>query len=234
MTHQRFVLTGRTIWEAASEAATPVYLAGPRLYTIGTIGGVVAPFGEWHLQGLMGGAWAHPIRVLHGWSLELQQGDDARALVADSCDLFGSHVVRHYVTPVLELDWTEFVPDEHAALAGFVDVRNPGPHDVSGRLGIRAELDLRGCWFGGWAVPELHAETRDDVLVVTGAGRPFAQRAAALAAGTDAQWTVTGTTATASLDFTLPAGSAVRIPISLAVSHAGGPQEAMQLAFQVR
>ncbi|HEU5086685.1 MAG TPA: glycosyl hydrolase family 65 protein, partial [Roseiflexaceae bacterium] len=185
-------------------------------------------------QGLMGGAWAHPIRVLHGWSLELQQGDNTWPLVADSCDLFGSHVVRHYVTPVLELNWTEFVPDEYAALAGFVDIRNSGSQGFAGRLGIRAELDLRGCWFGGWAVPELHAETRDDVLIVTGAGQPFAQRAAALAAGTGAQWTVTGTTATASVDFTLAAGSAIRFPIALAVSHAGGPQEAMRLAFQVR
>jgi hypothetical protein len=218
MTLQRFHLAGTT-WEAESDARAPLFLSGPHLYLIGTIGGVVVPFGEWHIQGKMGGAWAHPLRVLHGWSLGLAHGDGtAEALTAGACDLFAAHAVRHMQSGPITLTWTEFVPDEHPALLGLVALHNAGAEPWRGALELRAELDMRGCWFGGWETPELRIERAGAALCATGASAPFAGRAAAIDAGEQAEWHAEVGTARARIALTIAPGQQAHAVFALAES----------------
>jgi hypothetical protein len=233
MTRQRFHL-GNDSWEAEAAPTTPVYLAGGPMYTISSIGGVIQPYGDQHIKGNMGGAWAHPLRVLHGWSLALDTVEGITPLDhADVCDLYGSHITRHYAVAGLQLSWTEYVVEGRPALASIITVRNCGTVAWDGALLVQAELDLRGCWFGGWnaTLPLTHAD--GSLLTVTGDGLPFAGRASAISVMPDATWSVAKNLATARILLTLAPGQERQITLGLGVAHTGSVGAAGELAWNV-
>jgi glycogen debranching enzyme len=234
MTLQRFHL-GDTSWEAESDPATPVYLAGPPMYLICSVGGGIHPYGDEHLVGKMGGAWAHPVRVLHGWSGAVEENGTTVSLdLAARCDLYGSHLIRHHQASDLIVEWCEFVADELPALTAQITLRNGSSRPWSGNLLIHAELDLRGCWFGGWGSDEPAIHTSGALLTASGTAGHFAGRAAAFLADPLTTWQVAEQRASAHIPVRLGAGEERRFVLALAVAHAGGAEAAIELARRVR
>jgi hypothetical protein len=234
MTLQRYTAGGDP-WEAEANPATPVFLSGPHLYTITSIGGEIRSYGTEHIRGKMGGAWAHPMRVLHGWALALETTAGTLPLeAAPRCDLFASHVTRHYSTGQLAVRWTEFVADEAAALLSIVSVENTGAAAWQGSLVVRAEADLRGCWFGGWE-PAQTGVTGGAALLLAAPNGPYAGRAAALATHPASVWQAREDGGLTNIPLALNPGEACDIAVCLFVSHtdaAGAPLEAARFAAE--
>ncbi|MFO7169103.1 MAG: glycosyl hydrolase family 65 protein [Chloroflexota bacterium] len=228
MTLQRY-FAGDAVWESDGDSAAPVYLAGPYMYYITTVGGQVCAFGAEHLHGKMGGAWAHPLRLLHGWSLALEMGAETTPLEdAPHCDLFASHVTRRFACGPLAVTWTEFVAEDAAALVALVEVTNGGADLWDGALVVSAEIDLRGCWFGGWenAVPQFEL---GEVLLATAPNGPYLGRGLALGSSPAAVWRIEGAHATARLPISLAPGETRTLAVCAAADHTA-PLAAAELA----
>jgi hypothetical protein len=232
MTLQRYTVGGAT-WEAEVDPATPVFLSGPQLYTIASVGGAIRSYGAEHIRGKMGGVWAHPLRVLHGWALALETTAGQLPLeAAPRCDLFASHVTRYYTTGQVAVQWTEFVAQEAAALLGIVRVENVDATVWEGALVLRAEADLRGCWFGGWEPAQTHI-AGGDALLLSAPNGPYAGRAAALAAHPPQMWQAREDGGLTSIALRLAPGEACSITFCLFVTHSGpasAPVEAARFA----
>ena len=232
MTKQHLYLP-TTVWHADSPPETPAFLAGPQLYYVTTIGGAVCGFGDEHLVGRMGGAWAHPLRLLHGWSLTLRDAAGIRQLdAADDCELYGSHLVRRFAVDGLAVGWTEFVAAgtlAAPALVGVVEIHNSAEAPWSGSIELRAELDLRGCWMSGWeaALPEASGET---VLTYAAENGPYAGRSIALGAHPAVGWALADGVASADFPLALAADGRATIAFVLAAAHSGGRAAAGALA----
>jgi hypothetical protein len=218
MTIQRYHLAGAT-WEAASPPDTPLFLAGPQLYTLTTVGGAVRPFGEWHLPGNMGGVWSHPLRALHGWSLALARNSTTYALdSAIACDLHGSHATRHFNIESLTVNWTEFAAQDAPALLSVIAIRNDGGAAWAGTLTLRVEAELRGPWFGGWEAAQTQVEPTG-TLRITAANGPYVGRAVAVAASQPGEWRSAGDSARVTLPITLAPGETHSLAFALLVAH---------------
>ncbi|GAB4114442.1 MAG: hypothetical protein Fur005_44780 [Roseiflexaceae bacterium] len=234
MTNQTFRL-GAHAWQAEADPATPVLLAGPPMYVITSIGGGVHAYGDEHLQGQMGGVWAHPIRVLHGWQGQVSIGESTYPLdQAEACELFGSHLIRSFTTADLAITWTEFVTDELPALVARIQISNRSAHAVVGQFSLHATLDLRGCWFGGWGACDPAPNEHGALLTMRGSGKGLEGRAAAILAEASAAWLIDGTQAIARMPLRLEADEVADYTIVLAVAHAGGTEAATDLARRVR
>jgi Glycosyl hydrolase family 65, C-terminal domain len=232
MTLQRLHL-GEQIWERESSPETPAFLSSAPMYLICSIGGVVHPYGDEHLVGRMGGAWAHPMRVLHGWSLSIESQDALTPLApAQTCDLYGSHLTRHYRSAI-NISWTEFVVEARAALAGIITLHNPHDTAWEGALILHTELDLRGCWFGGWGAGETIIEKRGTQLMAVSSASSAAGHAAAVALKPAASWEISGATAQARIPIRLQPQQRIQCTIGLGVTHAGGVGTAADLAWEV-
>jgi hypothetical protein len=225
---QRYAVGGET-WESEADSGDPVYLAGPRLYFITTLGGGVRPFGDAHLVGAMGGAWAHPLRILHGWSLALESAGTVTSLDEPAhVDLGAAQITRRYTIGRLTVTWTELVAEESPALVGLVRLENGGSARWDGELIVRAEPDLRGCWFGGWEPAETQFVLGES-LMATAPNGPYAGRAAALATSPPATWRLDGDAALARLPLSLAAGESRELALCAAADHAS-PETALALA----
>lgn len=222
MTLQQYYI-GDALWEAESDPATPVFLSGRRLYSIVTIGGAVSPAGQWHIQGKMGGVWAHPLRVLEGWSLALDRDGKRVALErAARCELFGSHLVRHYAIGGLAIEWCEFAADDQPHYYTTILLRNETAAPVTATLWLEAESDLRFCWFGGIAPGEPELKT-NPTGVSWSAPDTYAGATVTLASMTPARWQVEGRVARAAFPVNLAPGEALALQFRLAVQHNHAP-----------
>lgn len=222
MTLQRYFIDD-AVWEAESAPETPVFVSGKRIYAITTIGGATHPFGEWHLRGKMGGVWAHPLRVLDGWTLTLEAYGATTPLdQATSCDLFGAYITRRFMVGDLALEWTEFAAEEQPHYYATLLVRNEGALPVDATVVVRAEADLRFCWFGGVdpAEPALHILPDGVAWRAPGA---YAGVTAILSSATPAAWEVAGRVAQARFPLTLPPGEALALQWRLAVQRDDAP-----------
>jgi len=214
------------------ELGDPYIAAGDRAYVVGTQDGDFPDLG-WHTPGEMGGVWAHPIKLLDGWWLRVDDTwlDGARRFVA------GAHWGAHeYDLPDgLRVERREFAPDGEPAVVVRYTFRSP----VSRTLALRllARTDLQGVWLsdpGGYHDGYDHA-VYDDALgawacrddcnpwrVVVGARAPDP-------VGHDSGRDLWGPHETAgrgvsvALDYTLeaPAGVDVELEVVIAGSHTG-------------
>lgn len=152
---------GPVALEAPDARPAPYFLAGRKLYAIGTTNGALEPVGAEHLVGEMGGVWAHPVKFLNGWYLSIQDAAGHHNLL--HCTTFEGHlsdVVLFFEHTPLCLTRTDFVADEDAALFSLIEVVNNGARPWSGTLGFVAEVNILPAWFSGWEVGgiELQAE----------------------------------------------------------------------------
>ncbi len=225
MTLQRYYV-GDDVWEAEAGPETPVFLAGRHLYAIVTAGGAVRPFGEWHLRGKMGGVWAHPVRVLEGWSLALDVHGAVTPLDhAVICELFGSHATRRYVVAGIHVEWTEFAADDQPHYYATLLLRNEGDARVSAAVLLQAEADLRFCWFGGIAPAEPEMTVLANGVAWSAPG-PYAGVTVTLMSAAPASWASAGRFVTARFPLVLNPGEAIALQLRLAVQRDDAPAPA--------
>lgn len=226
MTQQRFSIQ-KTEWEANSDEHTPVFLASDQLYSVTTIGGGIHAFGAEHIRGKMGGVWAHPIRVLDGWTWAVQQQDMLQQLShASSCVLDGSHIMRHYSFGDLQITWTEFVAEGSATLISLVRLHNTGTQPWKGQLVLQAACDMRGCWFGGWETTMPRLSIHNNALCITGESAAYIGRAASIMLANPCSWQLEQQQAYASLPISLSGSETAEHRAALTVVHTGGVEAA--------
>lgn len=137
--------------DAGNGQPAPYFLSGKTLYAVGITNGTVEPIGAEHLVGEMGGVWAHPVKFLDGWDVAV---DDA-AGHADplQCTGFEGHlsdVTLRFEHELVQLERTDFVDDEHAALFSLLAITNTADARWSGTLSFAAQVNILPTWFSGW------------------------------------------------------------------------------------
>ncbi len=130
--------------------ADPYVTAGDRAYLIGTQDGDFPDLGD-HLPGEMGGLWAHPIKLLDGFWLQVDGRWLPPATAFHQGPLFNSHTFELSGLTITRRQW---VPDGLPALVVSFQVEGAPAHgDRELTLGLAAHTDLRPVWLGersGW------------------------------------------------------------------------------------
>jgi glycogen debranching enzyme len=218
VTLQRYFIDDN-VWESEATPTTPVFISGQRIYAITTIGGVRHPFGEWHLRDNMGGVWAHPLRILDGWALALEMDGIVAPLDhAVCCDLFGAYITRHFTVGTLTLEWTEFAVDDQPHYYATLLARNDGAAPVNATVLLRAEADLRFCWFSGVAPAEPEMRVLSDG-VAWRAADAYAGVTVTLVSASPAAWEISGRMAQARFPLIVQPGEALALQWRLAVQR---------------
>ena len=123
--------------------------AGNNLYSIGNQYGDFPPAG-FHVPGEMSGIWQHPIKLLDGFTLSIQDG--AKSIVLDKCDSFITYPLatqfKYDGADDLEIVRTDFVPDSLPVLAVEYQVRNKTNQPKEILLSLTADTDLSPVWLG--------------------------------------------------------------------------------------
>ncbi len=210
----------------AAAIAAPYILAGPQLYAIGYGSGMIAPIGDEHLVGEMGGIWAHPIKVADGLTLALQDADGNELPLADG--LFSQNPAEiswRWRSGDLSLSRRDRVLPGAPAYAALLEVSNEGKAAVSATLEVSARLKFLGCWFGGLE-GQGGAYNLSDVLIL---GHDELQPGWGIALGTPVPpktFTIEpeerGATARLRYAFSLEPGAVRSWPLLLTVSQQGG------------
>jgi len=150
-TVQQALRFGSVHLQAPNEQPAPYFLAGRKLYAVGTTNGALEPIGAEHLVGEMGGVWAHPVKFLDGWYLAVDDEQGRNDLL--DCISFEGHLsdvtLRFEHGPLL-LDRTDFVDDEHAALFSLLTITNTASTPWNGTLSFAALVNILPTWFSGW------------------------------------------------------------------------------------
>lgn len=154
MTKQRFVLEG-VDWRDTRDSATPYFLSNPRMYLVGSIGGEITSYGDEHLVGKMGGLWSHPMRIMHGWHVQINEQVLATATL---CTVYPHYVERVHNHAGLRLIVQESLHPNLPILSVQMQIHNGTPQEWQGTIAIEILADVRGCWFGG--MPESPSHNR--------------------------------------------------------------------------
>lgn len=102
----------------------------------------------WHISGEMGGVWAHPIKLLDGFWLEV----DGIWLTAASLCRIGPYWAEHeYEVADLHIVRHEWVPDDEPAVV--VRYRFEAKQTRTRRIRFLARTDLRSVWSPAPAAP---------------------------------------------------------------------------------
>jgi hypothetical protein len=144
-------------WQAERPGNTPIFLSNRHGYLVAGIDGHIHPYGDAHLVGRMGGLWLHPVRVMHGWQLQV----DARPLTAAVCHVYPDAVERIYHIDDATLTTREQMSADAPGLDLTVSVTG---ETTAHHLALTFAVDVRGCWFGG--VADLGADVRIDGATV--------------------------------------------------------------------
>lgn len=133
---------------AADYLGTPFVAAGDRVYMIGHQDGTFPDLG-WHVEGEMGGIWAHPIKLMDGFTMHLTDLDSETALCLDSAGQFVNYPFANkhiYTRGDLTIERTQFAPDSLEGLVVEYLIRNNGSDTKDLRVSFTAMVDLRPVW----------------------------------------------------------------------------------------
>ncbi|HEY8347051.1 MAG TPA: hypothetical protein VIL07_07225 [Symbiobacteriaceae bacterium] len=114
--------------------------AGDRAYLIGAQDGTFPDLG-WHVPGEMGGLWAHPVKLLDGFWLRVDDTWLTWAAWFRSGAFWSEH---GYTLEGLQIVRRQFVPDGEPALVVRYAFRSESRRTV--RLRFLARSDLQGVW----------------------------------------------------------------------------------------
>lgn len=118
----------------------PFMAAGDRAYLIGAQDGSFPDLG-WHVQGEMGGLWAHPIKLLDGFWLRIGREWLTRATRFVSGSFWNEH---QYELDGLQVVRRQFAPDGERAVVVRYTFRSVESRSLDLRL--LARTDLQGVW----------------------------------------------------------------------------------------
>ena len=156
MTQQHFHLND-IHWQAERPGNTPIFLSNQYGYLVAGIDGHIHPYGDEHLIGRMGGLWLHPVRVMHGWQLQVDQ----QPLTATVCHVYPDAIERVYHTGDITITTREQMSADAPGLDLALSVVGA---TVAQSLALDIAIDVRGCWFGG--VVDMGANVRRDGTTV--------------------------------------------------------------------
>lgn len=128
---------------------SPYVTPGDRAYLVGHQDGTFPPLG-WHITGEMGGLWAHPVKLLDGFSASLESSQEKLCLSqADSFINYpfaNAHIYNNpYNTKVTRV---QFSPDQYPALVVEYTFENLLDESQEYLFEFNAITDLRPTWLG--------------------------------------------------------------------------------------
>lgn len=129
---------------------TPFVTAGDRLYMVGHQDGSFPDLG-WHVTGEMGGIWDHPIKLMDGFTLAVEEAGKANAWCLNNATTFTNYPFanRHtFLSPSgdLEIDRVQFVPDGIEGLVVEYTLSNNGQEGGEYTLNFTGLVDLTPVW----------------------------------------------------------------------------------------
>ncbi len=116
--------------------------AGDRVYLVGNQDGTFPDIG-WHIDGEMGGLWNHPIKLMDGFSLSI---DDWCLENADKFENFPFFNVLHYSKDQVSVKQLQFIPDGEQGLVLLYEISNQSSEKKSMELNFTGSVDLRPTW----------------------------------------------------------------------------------------
>ncbi|MEL6131835.1 MAG: glycogen debranching protein [Bacteroidota bacterium] len=138
-------ITGKTQY-----LPSPYVTAGDRLYMVGHQDGTFPDLG-WHVKGEMGGIWVHPRKLMDGFTLGIQQGNDMYCLTEADTFINYPFANRHTYSKGLEglqVSRLQFVPDGKAGIVVLYQIRHTQSTAQNLTLHLAGMVDLRPVWLG--------------------------------------------------------------------------------------
>ncbi len=128
--------------------ASPFVTAGDRLYLVGHQDGTFPDHG-WHVQGEMGGIWAHPIKLMDGFVAAIGTDEDLWVL-NDASSFITSPVDNRHIFESEErqlvVERRQFVPDQMEGLMVEFSIRNNSSNPQAIEFNFTALVDLMPVW----------------------------------------------------------------------------------------
>ena len=129
---------------------SPYVTAGNRVYMVGHQDGSFPELG-WHIKGEMGGIWNHPIKLMDGFTINLNWDNYSFSL--DKAKKFTNYPmanVHHYsiAEKALEVKRWQFVPDDEEGVFVQVEIENTGTEKQRFFIDFIGNTDLRPTWLG--------------------------------------------------------------------------------------
>lgn len=228
--------------------SSPFATAGDRLYLIGHQDGTFPDLG-WHVAGEMGGIWLHPIKLMDGFTAQIDW--DGHQTCLDQADRFTIAPYSSFITydspgEGLTIDRGHFVPDARAGMLVWYRFENSSPSSKKLTFSWTAKVDLRPVWLG----EENGMLDHEDLISFDPITRTFTGKDAGndwyVVWGTDPSYTIQaseptcaleskgkGQAGTFSVDLEIPAHATRYFPIYLAGSSQS-EQEALSTLAELR
>lgn len=129
---------------------SPYVTAGNRVYMVGYQNGSFPDLG-WHIKGEMGGIWNHPIKLMDGFTAEIQINGDTIPL--NNAESFVNYPFanqhRFLVNDKnIEVLRTQFVPDDMEGLVIQYTFINTTKNPTDFTFAFTGNSDLRPTWLG--------------------------------------------------------------------------------------
>ena len=126
---------------------TPYVTAGNRVYTVGHQNGSFPDLG-WHVSGEMGGVWNHPIKLLDGYMLSIEQNEVLYCL--NNASSFTNYPLASQfsfeVDETLTVEAVQFVPDDIEGTIVEYNITNHAQESKSLKLSFNVFVDLSPVW----------------------------------------------------------------------------------------
>ncbi len=213
--------------------ASPFVAAGDRLYMVGHQDGSFPDIG-WHVQGEMGGIWAHPIKLMDGIRAGILFDDSTRCLPAAN-QFINYPMASKMKFPDIEgigIERMQFVPDGQTGMIVEYAITNHREQAASFTFTVSGRTDLRPVWLGErtgmndaadsvWYDEELQAvvarDTENDWYLYMGSVVPPSDYW--LYAWCIPTETGQGDEGTLLFDMILEPGQTMYVPVTIAGSH---------------
>ena len=212
--------------EETNEMSTLFFLSGNKMYEIGAMSGDFPSIG-WHIDGEMGGVWAHPMKVLDGFYLEVE--DDEGIWRLTDCKDFShgfAYADFRFEKKDLVIDRKDFVVEDETAFFSLLTIRNVAEEAKEGTLRFIADIDLRSSWYSTLRYGR-------DTLVYQGdkiMGYDVIADGWGVALGADMTpegHEITGTKGVLEYPFSLGAGEEKELRFLIVAEHEEGPENAV-------
>lgn len=129
---------------------SPFVTAGDRVYVVGHQDGSFPELG-WHIKDEMGGIWNHPIKLMDGFEVALEWGEEA--IVLNKAESFTNYPMagKHSFSieeKGLAIDRWQFVPDHKQGIVIQFIIENKSDQKQSFNFKFTGSSDLRPTWLG--------------------------------------------------------------------------------------
>ncbi len=128
---------------------SPYVIAGDQAYMVGYQDGSFPDLG-WHVAGEMGGIWAHPIKLMDGFSAALISGNETLCLAEADTFINYPFANKHiYNNPFgVRVERFQFVPENVPGIVIEYSFFNPTGNMIEFLFEFNGMTDLRPVWLG--------------------------------------------------------------------------------------